>query len=158
MALTVYKKPEVLTPGYNSQIFTALSNQIAIADFKYIVSVSINSGTPLVKDYLQRPDGWLVVDVKEWVQNFIEHYFNPAIALTYPIEIATNKSVNVSVTIDEYYSGVVHGTSTYDYMAFDGCLTDKQFRNYNFNDYIFNEVAGNLFLSKTNSTIQSQSI
>ena len=84
MAITAYQKPQALSPAYNNQIFTALSNQIAVADFKYVVTVTIN-GVANVKEYLQRPDGWLVVDVKEWVQNFIEHYFNPSLSLTSPI-------------------------------------------------------------------------
>ena len=152
MAITAYKKPQILTPAYNSQVFTALSNQIAIADFKYVVTVTIN-GVSNVKEYLQRPDGWLVVDVKEWVQNFIEHYFNPTLSLASPIEVATNKSVTVLVNIKEFYSGVMHTGVNYTYTAFDASLTESVFRNYNFNDYLFNQTAGKLFLSKTNDTI-----
>ena len=152
MAVTVYKQPQELTPAYNSQVFTALSNQIAIADFKYIVKVTIN-GIDYRKEYLQRPDGWLVVDVKEWVQNFIEHYFNPALSLAVPIEIATNKAIKIDVTFEEYYSAAPHAGTTYTYYAFDACLTDEDFRNYNYEDYLFNQSAGKLFLSKTNVTI-----
>lgn len=152
MAVTVYQQPQELTPAYNSQVFTALSNQIAIADFKYIVKVTIN-GIDYRKEYLQRPDGWLVVDVKEWVQNFIEHYFNPALSLAVPIEIATNKAIEIDVTFEEYYSAAPHAGTTYTYYAFDACLTDEDFRNYNYEDYLFNQSAGKLFLSKTNATI-----
>jgi hypothetical protein len=137
-------------------VFTALSNQIAIADFKYIVKVTIN-GVDYRKEYLQRPDGWLVVDVKEWVQNFIEHYFNPALSLAVPIEVATNKSIKVDVTFEEYYSAAPHAGSTYTYYAFDACLTDEDFRVYNYEDYLFNQSVGKLFLSKTNATITPDS-
>lgn len=156
MAVTVYQQPQELTPAYNSQVFTALSNQIAIADFKYIVKVTIN-GIDYRKEYLQRPDGWLVVDVKEWVQNFIEHYFNPALSLAVPIEIATNKAIEIDVTFEEYYSAAPHAGTTYTYYAFDACLTDEDFRNYNYEDYLFNQSAGKLFLSKTNATITPDS-
>jgi len=152
MAITAYQKPQALSPAYNNQIFTALSNQIAIADFKYVVTVTIN-GVANVKEYLQRPDGWLVVDVKEWVQNFIEHYFNPELDLASPIEIATNKSVTVLVNIREYYTGTLHTGVNYTYTAFDASLTEAAFRNYNYQNYFFNTVAGNLFLSKTIDTI-----
>lgn len=152
MAITAYQKPQALSPAYNNQIFTALSNQIAIADFKYVVTVTIN-GVANVKEYLQRPDGWLVVDVKEWVQNFIEHYFNPDLSLVSPIEIATNKSVTVLVNIREYYSGTLQTGVNYTYTAFDASLTEAAFRNYNYQNYFFNTVAGNLFLSKTSTTI-----
>jgi len=152
MAITAYQKPQILSPAYNNQIFTALSNQIAIADFKYVVTVTIN-GVANVKEYLQRPDGWLVVDVKEWVQNFIQHYFNPQLSLASPIEIATNKSVEVLVNIKEFYSGVMHTGVNYTYTAFDASLTESAFRNYDYQNYLFNTVAGNLFLSKTIDTI-----
>lgn len=152
MAITAYQKPQALSPAYNNQIFTALSNQIAVADFKYVVTVTIN-GVANVKEYLQRPDGWLVVDVKEWVQNFIEHYFNPSLSLTNPIEIATKKAVDVLVNIKEFYSGTLHTGVNYTYTAFDASLTEAAFRNYNYQNYFFNTVPGNLFLSKTSDTI-----
>ena len=152
MAITAYQKPQALSPAYNNQIFTALSNQIAVADFKYVVTVTIN-GVANVKEYLQRPDGWLVVDVKEWVQNFIQHYFNPQLSLTSPIEIATNKSVTVLVNIKEFYSGVMHTGVNYTYTAFDASLTESVFRNYDYEDYLFGQNVGKYFLSKTATTI-----
>jgi hypothetical protein len=152
MAITIYQKPQALSPAYNNQTFTALSNQIAVADFKYVVTVTIN-GVANVKEYLQRPDGWLVVDVKEWVQNFIEHYFNPLLSLANPIEIATKKAVEAVVLFQEYYSGILRTGVSYSYTAFDACLTEAAFRNYNYQNYIFNQTAGKLFLSKTSTTI-----
>jgi len=152
MALTLYKRPQELTPAYNNQIFTVLSDEIDRPGFKYIVNVGIN-GTSSIKQYLPRPDGWLVVDVKEWVQNFIEHYFNPELDLTSPIELAIGKTVEVEVTISEYYSGEIEDITTTNYNAFDACLTDADFRNYNFEDYLFGQTTGKYFLSKTATTI-----
>jgi len=152
MALTLYKTPQELTPAYNNQIFTALSDQTALADFKYIVNVSVN-GVASVKEYLPRPDNWLVFDAKEWVQNFIEHYFNPELSLASPIEIALSKTVEVEVTITEYYDGGFEEFTTTNYTAFDACLTDAAFRNYNFEDYLFGQTTGKYFLSKTGTTI-----
>jgi hypothetical protein len=152
MALTLYKRPQELTPAYNNQIFTVLSDEIDRPGFKYIVNVGIN-GTSSIKQYLPRPDGWLVVDVKEWVQNFIEHYFNPELDLTSPIELAIGKTVEVEVTISEYYSGETEDITTTNYNAFDACLTDADFRNYNFEDYLFGQTTGKYFLSKTATTI-----
>ena len=152
MALTLYKTPQELTPAYNNQIFTAISDQTTIADFKYIVSVSVN-GLANIKEYLPRLDNWLVFDAKEWVQNFIEHYFNPELSLLSPIEIATNKTIDVEITISEYYYGEVYDITTTNYIAFDGCLTDSLFRSYNFEDYLFGQTTGKYFLSKTATTI-----
>jgi hypothetical protein len=147
MALTVYKQPQTLTPAYNEQIFTALSTQIAIADFKYIVTVTVNGDTAntYTENILQRPDGWLVFDAKEWVKNYIQHYFNPNDT---NVVIATNKSVSVDVEISEYYTGIIQSTTPINYNAFDACLTDEDFRNYDFNDYLFGENVDKYLLSK----------
>lgn len=153
MALTLYKQPQELTPAYNKQLFTLVSDQVAITDFKYIVSIAVNGEAPLVKDYLPRPDGWLVFDSMEWVQNYIKHFFNPTLSLLSPIEIATGKTVAVEVTIGEYYTGATHDVETINYQAFDACLTDKDFKVYNFEDYLFNQTPGKYFLSKTDTTI-----
>ncbi len=155
MALVVHTEPQELTPAYNSQIFTALSDQIAQPGFKYMVTVTVNGDTAntYTKEILQRPDGWLVFDAMEWVKNYIEHYFEfDGINLGYPINIATNKSVSVEVVISEY------GISPFDsetitYEAFDACLTDADFRNYDFADYLFAGTTGFYFLSKNIKTI-----
>lgn len=150
MALTVYKQPQVLTPAYNKQIITAKSDQIAISDFKYVVNVLVNGDT--ANDYtesiLQDPDGWLVFDAQNWVKNYIQHYFNPS---DNGIVIATDKVVNVSVDITEYYSGVlqVAGTENVGYFAFDASLTDEEFRTYDYEDYLFGENANKYLLSQS---------
>jgi hypothetical protein len=155
MALVVHTQPQTLTPAYNQQIFTALSDQYAVNGFKYKVEVVVNSDTAntYTEYILPRPDGWLVFDAQQWVKNYIEHYFELAnVVLANPINLATNKSVSVDVTISEF------GVSPFDsvplnYNAFDACLTDKAFRNYDYTDYIFNGTAGKYFLSKTVDTI-----
>jgi hypothetical protein len=156
MALTITQQPQVLTPAYNKQYVTAISNQIAIADFKYVVTVEVNtSGQIYTENILQRPDGYLVFDAQQWVKNYIQHFFNPVLSLASPIQVATNKSVAVKLIITEFYSGVLQTANkvTINYNAFDGCLNDKSFANYNYNDYLFNQTAGKLFLSKTTDTI-----
>lgn len=156
MALTISQQPQELTPAYNDQYFTALSDQVAITDFKYIVEVVVNGDTAntYTESILQRPDGWLVFNPKEWVKNYIDHYFEyNAVVLSYPINLATNKNVAVEVKIKEYYTAAVQSTTTINYQAFDACLTDEDFRNYDFSDYIFNGTAGLYFLSKDINTI-----
>ena len=160
MALTVYATPAALTPAYNDQIFTTLSNQIAVTDFKYIVTVVVNGDTAntYTEDILQRPDGWLVFNASQWVKNYIEHYIEvDAVSLSYPLNIATNKSVEVEVKIKEYYTSAIQSTYTKNYSAFDACLTDDDFRSYDFNDYVFGSTAGKYFLSKTINTITPDS-
>jgi len=156
MALTVYTQPQTLTPAYNDQIFTAKSNQIAVADFKYIVSVVVNGDTAntYTEDILQRPDGYLVFNAKEWVQNYIEHYFElNNIVLSNPIKLATGKRVRAQVKIYEYYTAAIQSTTTINYDAFDACLTDKKFNAYDPADYVFNGTSGLYFLSKDETTI-----
>ena len=156
MALTLYKQPAELTPAYNKQIFTALSDEIAQTDFKYIVEVIVNGDTAnsYTESVLQNPDGWLVFDSQQWVKNYIEHYFEfDNVSLASPINLAVNKNVAVEVNISEYYTAAIQSTSTINYQAFDACLTDEAFRNYDFSDYVFAGTTGKYFLSKTINTI-----
>ena len=156
MALTLRQVPQDIMPAYNKQYITAISNQIAIADFKYIVTVEVNgSGQIYTENILQRPDGYLVFNAEQWVKNYIQHYFNPTLSLATPIEIATNKLVSVDIFIKEYYSGTIHTADQerVRYSAFDGCLNDKAFAVYNSDDYLFNETVGKYFLSKDTTTI-----
>lgn len=160
MALTLHQEPQELTPAYNDQIFTALSDQIAVSDFKYVVTVIVNGDTAntYTEDILQRPDGWLVFNAMQWVKNYIEHYFElNDVVMSYPINTATNKSVSVEVKIKEYYTGAVQSTDTTNYVAFDACLEDNDFRNYDFSDYVFGGTTGLYFLSKTITTITPDS-
>jgi hypothetical protein len=152
MALTLYQTPSVLTPAYNKQIFTALSNQIAVPDFKYVVTVIVNGDVTntYTENILQNPDGWLVFDAQNWVKNYIEHYFNPTDT---GVVIATNKSIEVEVNISEYYTSTIQSTDTTNYSAFDACLTDSEFANYDYSDYLFNATTGLYFLGKSSTSV-----
>lgn len=155
MALVVHTEPQELTPAYNSQIFTALSDQIAQPGFKYMVTVTVNGDTAnaYTENILPRPDGWLVFNAMEWVKNYIEHYFEyNNVSLSYPINLATGKNVSVEVVISEYGISPID-SETIIYEAFDACLTDADFRNYDFADYLFAGTTGFYFLSKNIKTI-----
>lgn len=134
MALTVSQQPQEYTPAYNSQVFTALSNQIAVADFKYIVTVQINGGTIYTENILQRPDGYVVYDPIELVKNYITRdYFDPT---SDQCIWAEGKSCAVEVNIKEYYNSAIKSTTTVKYIAYDSCLDDDTFRDYIFTDYV----------------------
>lgn len=136
MALVVSQQPQAYTPAYNSQVFTALSNQIAVADFKYIVTVKINGGVTYTEKILQRPDGYLVYDPIELVKNYISRsYFNPT---STQCVYANGKSCTVELKIKEYYTGAVQSTTTFNYIAYDACLKEDDFRNYNYTNYVSN--------------------
>lgn len=133
MALTIYKEPQAYTPAYNEQTILALSNQIAVADFKYVVTVQVNGGTTFTYNVLQRPDGYLVFDAMEVVKNYITRdYFN----IYTDCALATGKSADVTVIVKEYYSGAIHGTNTTNYIVFDACLDADTFRQYNYSKYV----------------------
>lgn len=143
MALTISQNPQAWTPAYNDQYITALSDEIAQPNFKYLVEVSIDydlNGTPtnVVFSYyfLPRPDGYLVFNAKEIVKNFVQHFFKP---LDYSILECVNSRVEVGVTITEDWTGVVTpDTETINYKAWNASLTEKQMYSYSAGDYISN--------------------
>lgn len=135
MALTVNSTPQLYTPAYNEQIFVALSNQIAVADFYYLVQFQVGGSIIYTKKILQRPDGYCVFDAIEVVKNYIKHSFNPTVSnITY----ATDSAVGVTVYIKEFYSGAVQSTYTYNYVAWNACLDSITFSTYNYTDYVSN--------------------
>lgn len=71
MALTVSQTPQIYTPAYNEQIFSCISNQIAVSDFYYLVQFQVGASIIYTKKILQRPDGYCVFDAIEVVKNYI---------------------------------------------------------------------------------------
>lgn len=135
MALTVSQTPQIYTPAYNEQIFVALSNQIAVADFYYLVQFQVGGSIIYTKKILQRPDGYCVFDAIEVVKNYIKHSFNPTVT---DITYATDSAVAVTVYIKEFYSAAVQSTYTYNYVAWNACLDSLTFNTYNYLDYVTN--------------------
>jgi hypothetical protein len=133
MALTVSQTPQIYTPAYNEQIFVALSNQIAISDFYYLVQFQVGGSIIYTKKILQRPDGYCVFDAIEVVKNYIKHSFNPTVT---DITYATDSAVAVTVYIKEFYSAAVQSTYTYNYVAWNACLDSLTFSTYDYRDYV----------------------
>lgn len=154
MSLTVSQQPQAYTPAYNAQTFTALSNQIAIIDFKYVVTVQINGGTVFTNNILQRPDGYLVYDPIELVKNYITRsYFDPT---SVTCKYANGKSCAVEVNIKEFYSNAIQSTTKINYIAFDACLNDTDFRNYVYTNYVSNGSTIKLLSSSLNEFLQPE--
>lgn len=131
--LTVSQTPQIYTPAYNEQIFVALSNQIAVADFYYLVQFQVGGSIIYTKKILQRPDGYCVFDAIEVVKNYIKHSFNPTVT---DITYATDSAVAVTVYIKEFYSAAVQSTYTYNYVAWNACLDSLTFSTYDYRDYV----------------------
>jgi hypothetical protein len=147
MALTVSQTPQIYTPAYNEQIFVALSNQIAVADFYYLVQFQVGGSIIYTKKILQRPDGYCVFDAIEVVKNYIKHSFNPTVT---DITYATDSAVAVTVYIKEFYSAAVQSTYTYNYVAWNACLDSLTFNTYDYRDYVTN--GGEIKLLSPNAT------
>ena len=157
MALTISQQPQEWTPAFNDQWITALSDEIAQPDFKYIVQTEINyilDGTPTTATFtdniLPRPDGYLVYNAKEKVKNYVQNFFKP---FDYTIVEAVNEMVLVTVTITEDWTGVViSDIDNYSYYAWNACLTEKQMYEYNYLDYISSNDAIKVHSVATDST------
>jgi len=141
MALTISQQPQEYTPAFNDQWITALSTEIAQPDFKYKVDVAIQydlNGTPTTAtftDYVfPRPDGYLVYNPKEKVQNYVQNFFKP---YDYTILEAVNEIVDVTVTITETWTGeVAPDSEQVIYYAWNACLTEREMVGFDYNKYI----------------------
>lgn len=133
MALIIRQQPSSRTPAYNEQWVTAESNMVSThADFYYIVETFVNTNLISTDNVFPRPDGFLKFNAKEKVKNYIKHPFNP---LETGLVEATDKAVLVEMNIREYYSSAIQSTESLSYVAFDACLNEIDFSNYDAVDY-----------------------
>lgn len=133
MAISFTQIPQLYTPAYNRNQFVALST-LAAANNDFIYKVEVLTPLGLATyDYPKRPDNYGVFDVSEVVRNAIKHTFNPNLSTPY---LATSKSIEVTVSVTEYYGGSAYGQASYDYFAFDACLLLDDFYNYDFQQYV----------------------
>lgn len=131
--ITLIQKPQLYTPAYNRNQFVAFSTLAAANnDFVYKVLIQTPVGITYY-DYPKQPNSYGIFDASNAVKNAIRHAFDADRATPY---IATGKSIEVSVTVTEYYGGTSYGAVSYDYFAFDACLLLDTFRGYDFNDYV----------------------
>lgn len=151
MSLTITRQPQEFTPAYNDQYVCATSTEYTQPNFKYTVTVSVNGATVHTEGILPRPDGALVFNAKKWVENYITHYFNPPAPV---FGVATGKTANVSISILEDYSvSPVPSDTTFTYVAYDACLTESEFADYDFNDYVSGGTNPVTFLGQTFSEL-----
>lgn len=148
MSLTITQQPQEFTPAYNDQYVCATSTEYAQTDFKYTVTVTVNGNVAHTEGIFPRPDGSMVFNAKKWVENYIVHYFNPDHLTNF--FVANGKTANVSISILEDYSvSPVPSASTITYTAFDACLTEDEFANYDHEDYISNGNNAVTFLGQS---------
>lgn len=131
MALTRYQIPQDYTPAYNEQHILYLSDQIALPNFKYIVVIQVNGVDSYQRDVYPRPDGFLEIDTKEIVSNFVSTYFNPDI-LFYR---GFTDVASVIVDITESISATTPDTDNFSYLAFNACLKKKDFNDFSYKDW-----------------------
>lgn len=146
MAITISQQPQTWTPAYNDQYIVALSDEIAQPGFKYKVDVGIDyilNNSPAFETFtyyhVPRPDGYLVFNGKEVVKNFIQHFFKP---YDFDILECVNSKVDVTVDIQEVWTGSTGVTETVNYYAWNAALTENQVfeDNYDYKKYISNSI------------------
>lgn len=152
MALTLRQSPALYSPAYNPQIFVFTSNQIAQPDFYYKVTVDITyykNGSLLTYQFvdkvLQRPDGALVYDAMQKTKNFIDRsQFDLDIGLSSYCGILKGKTASIQVSVDEFYSGVLHTPTVTSYTIWDACLTsfDSNIVNYSYPSWVGDLTTG----------------
>lgn len=148
MSLTITSQPQTFTPAYNDQFVCATSTEYTQPNFKYTVTVTVNGDVAHTEGILPRPDGSLVFNAMKWVENYIVHYFNPDHLTNF--FVATGKTANVSISIlEDYGASPVPAATTITYTAFDACLTEDEFYNYDYNDYISGGTNAVTFLGQT---------
>lgn len=147
MALTVSQQPQTITPAYNDQFITCISDQVgSYTDFYYLVQVTIGATTYTDKVY-PRPDEYLVYNVKEKAKN---HILRELDLDSNTVQFVTDKAIPVQVYILEYYNGTTsgHDSENITYVAWDACYKEDDFLTFDYLD-IVNGTSTSLLGSNT---------
>lgn len=150
MAITIKQQPQAYTPAFSEQVFVALSNQTASANFIYTVKVTdMITGDVVTYPVAKRPDNYLVFDAQEFAQS----YFDPD-SDTVPHYIPMNEYGwkqctgirKIRVNIGETYGSTpayIPG-SNIDYIVWNGIILYKDFPSYDLDTYVFRRSTTNL--------------
>ena len=144
MSTTIKVRPLSLTPTYNETIVVLESTNIAVSDFKWLVS--IYKGISTDADYellsslviLPNPQGYGVVDFHRHIENHISTTFSPEYVSLISGKVE-DEGLKWSFEISEHVSGVdVPQTFTAGsnvVYSFNGALSFQDFRNWDSFEY-----------------------
>ena len=144
MSTTIKVRPLSLTPTYNETIVVLESTNIAVSDFKWLVS--IYKGISTDADYellsslviLPNPQGYGVVDFHRHIENHISTTFLPEYVSLISGKVE-DEGLKWSFEISEHVSGVdVPQTFTAGsnvVYSFNGALSFQDFRNWDSFEY-----------------------
>jgi len=145
MAITVTQHPDttfsptpVFVPAYNPQIFSAISNQYASANFKYtVVVVDVITSETITLQIPARPiDHRMTFDASFIAKNLITHYLP---INTYGFQKATGIR-KIRVNIGETYGSTptYYAGTDFDYYIWNGVSDYLTIPNYDKDNYLYN--------------------
>jgi len=124
MAVTIVKRPLAVVPAFNDIEFHATSDQFAVSDFSFYVTVTIVSYS---KTFVYTPvgnqAGTLKINLKDIISKYVSnHYpFN-----SYGWQYVTDGIQDITVNIGEYYSGSIHSGTDFDFVVFNAALLREE--------------------------------
>ena len=145
MAITVTQHPDttfsptpVYVPAYNPQVFSAISNQYASANFKYTVLVTdVATSQTITLQIPARPvDHRMTFDASFIAKNLITHYLP---INTYGFQKATGIR-KIRVNIGETYGSTptYHAGTDFDYYIWNGVVDFLTYPVFDKDNYLYN--------------------
>jgi len=145
MAITITQHPDtifsatpVFVPAFNPQVFSAISNQYASANFKYtVVVVDVITSETITLQIPARPvDHRMTVDASFIAKNLITHYLP---INEYGFQKATGIR-KIRVNIGETYGSTptYYAGTDFDYYIWNGVSDYLTYVDYNKNNYLYN--------------------
>ena len=127
MAVTVIKRPLATVPAYNDIEFHATSDQFAISDFKFYITIEIVSYATTFTITPTGTSGTIKFNVWEQIKKYVSNYYPFG---AYGWQYVTDGIQDITVNIGEYYSGSVHTGTDYDFEVFNASLTRAERATY----------------------------
>ncbi len=145
MSVTISQQPDAYTPAKNPQTFTALSNQIAVADFRYRVICTdlITSEYGTYSPKARPVNGKLVFPTENFTKNYIENYIPNNL---YGFQLCAEAIRKIKVEFREYYTGAEHAGSPpndEEYIIWNASLRALEWVDYDMTDFLYKKSTSN---------------
>lgn len=151
--ITIQASPPAYTPVYSPAWFTAISSNVAAANFKYRVKITdVLTSQVIQRDYDPDPSNSnkLVLDTNAFAEEFVKNFVPNN---QYGWKLCTDAIRQIKVNIGEYYGTTPAYTAGSDqyYLVWNGSLSELQWPDYLLTDYVYKSSTSNWkFISSYN--------
>lgn len=144
MAITTVYRPFTIVPAHNDIEFKVSSDQSAITDFTFYITLDIPSYSFSTVYQPTGVNGVLNINFSDIIRKYVSNYYPFS---SYGWQFVTDGIIDVTVNVGEYYSGAIHAGTDYDFQVWNAALTKEERAVYLPADYIVGTGRNDVWLN-----------